>query len=214
MSKTLATAPKLMFLDDDGMPLINGKLYTYASGTTTPLATYQDAAGASPNTNPIILDSRGEASVFLSAVAYKFVLKDSLDNTIWTVNSITPEGTVTQYESIVVACSDETTALSAGTAKVTFRMPYAMTVTEVRASLSTVQAAGNTLTVDINEAGSSILSTEITIDNGDETSLDATTPPVISDATLANDAKITIDLDQIGDGSAKGLKVIINGYRT
>jgi hypothetical protein len=114
---------------------------------------------------------------------------------------------------VQVAASDETTALTTGTAKVTFRMPYAMTVTAVRASLSTAQASGSIFTVDINEGGTTILSTKLTIDNTEKTSTTAATAPVISDSALADDAEITIDIDQIGDGTAAGLKVTIIGTR-
>ena len=114
---------------------------------------------------------------------------------------------------IVVAASDETTALTTGTAKVTFRMPHAMTLTGVRASLSTAQASGNIFTVDINEGGTTILSTKLTIDNTEKTSTTAATAAVISDSSLADDAEITIDIDQIGNGSAKGLKVVLIGTR-
>ena len=115
---------------------------------------------------------------------------------------------------IQVAASDETTALTTGTAKVTFRMPYAMTLTSVRASLSTAQASGSIFTVDINEGGSTILSTKLTIDNTEKTSTTAATAAVISDSALADDAEITIDIDQIGDGTAKGLKVTLIGTRS
>ena len=88
MSANLSAVPKLQFFDNNGNPLVGGKLYTYAAGTTTPLATYTDASAGTPNTNPIILDSRGEANVWLSATTYKFVLTDSTDATIWTVDNI------------------------------------------------------------------------------------------------------------------------------
>lgn len=114
---------------------------------------------------------------------------------------------------IGIACSDETTALTTGTAKVTFRMPYAMTVTGVRASLVTAQASGSIFTVDINESGTTILSTKLTIDNTEKTSQTAATPPVISDSSLADDAEMTVDIDQIGNGSAVGLKIWLIGTR-
>lgn len=114
---------------------------------------------------------------------------------------------------LVVAVSDETTALTTGTAKVTFRMPRAVTLTGVRASLVTAQSSGSILTVDINEGGSTILSTKLTIDNGEKTSTTAATAAVISDTSLADDAEITIDIDQVGDGTAKGLKVALLGTR-
>lgn len=112
---------------------------------------------------------------------------------------------------IPIGCSDETTALTAGTNKVVFRMPYAMVLSGVRASLTTAQASGSIFTVDINEGGTSILSTKLTIDNTEKSSATAATPPVISDASLANDAEISIDIDQIGNGTAKGLKVYLLG---
>lgn len=117
----------------------------------------------------------------------------------------------TQTAIVQLACSDETTALTTGTAKATFRMPKAMTVTAVRASLTTAQGAGSIFTVDINEGGVSIISTKLTIDNTEKTSTTAATPPVISDANLADDAEITVDIDQVGDGTAKGLKVTLIG---
>lgn len=116
-------------------------------------------------------------------------------------------------QPIIVAVSDETTALTTGTGKLTFRMPFAMNVTTVRASLATAQTSGSIFTVDINEGGASILSTKLTIDNGEKTSVTAATQPVISDSSLADDAEITIDIDQVGDGTAKGLKVILIGYK-
>lgn len=115
---------------------------------------------------------------------------------------------------LIGACSDETTALTTGTGKLTFRMPFAFTLTSVRASLTTTQASGNIFTVDINESGTTVLSTKLTIDNGEKTSTTAATPAVISDTSLADDAEITVDIDQIGNGTAKGLKITLIGYKT
>ena len=118
-------------------------------------------------------------------------------------------------ESFMMACSDETTALTAGTNKVKFRMPYAFTVTEVRASLSTAGTGAQLVTVDINESGTSILSTKITIDATETTSVTAETVPVISDASLADDAEMTVDIDLTDTGGvSKGLKVSIIGHKT
>lgn len=113
-------------------------------------------------------------------------------------------------ESLIIAIGDETTDITAGAAKVTFRMPYAFTLTGVRASLTTASSSGNPA-VDINEGGVSILSTKITIDATEKTSTTAATPPVISDSALADDAEITIDIDTAGTG-AKGLKVYLIGH--
>jgi hypothetical protein len=116
-------------------------------------------------------------------------------------------------ESIIVALSDESTALTAGTDKVKIRMPYAFVLTAVRASLSAAGgASGNPVQVDINEGGVSILSTKLTIDPGETTSTTALVPPVISDTALADDAEITFDIDDPGDG-ATGLKVYLIGAK-
>jgi hypothetical protein len=114
-------------------------------------------------------------------------------------------------QSFVIACSDETTDLATGTSVVTFRMPYAFTLTGVRASV-TEAPTGSVLTVDINESGSTILSTKLTIDATEKTSTTAATPAVISDTALANDAEITVDIDGVGSTlPGKGLKVTLIG---
>jgi hypothetical protein len=120
--------------------------------------------------------------------------------------------TATQVE-LMLDVGDQTTNLTTGVAKKTFRMPFAMTLTGVRASVSTAPV-GSTIVVDINEAGSTILSTKLSIDAAEKTSTTAATPAVISDAALADDAEITIDIDQIGSGTAgAGLKVVLLGSR-
>ena len=112
---------------------------------------------------------------------------------------------------IAIAVSDETTAITTGTAKVTFRMPWAMTVTAVRASLSTASTSGNP-TFDINEGGTSILGTKLSIDANEKTSITAASAATITDSALADDAEITIDVDAAGTG-AKGAKVYLIGTK-
>ena len=84
----LTPSPNPAFVDAAGEPLVGGQLYTYIAGTTTLQATYTDATAATANTNPIILDSRGEANVWLGGAVYKFVLKDADGALIWTVDYI------------------------------------------------------------------------------------------------------------------------------
>ena len=115
--------------------------------------------------------------------------------------------------SLTVACSDETTALTTGSAKATFRMPQAATITAVRASVTTAPA-GSVLTVDINKGTSptSILSTKITIDAGEKTSTTAATAAVVdtNENDVSDDEMMTIDIDTIGSSTAgAGLKVTI-----
>lgn len=112
---------------------------------------------------------------------------------------------------LCLAVSDETTALTAGTNKLRFRLPCAMTLSEVRASVNTAPT-GSTLIVDINEAGATILSTKLSIDASETTSATAAAPAVISDASLANNAELSIDIDQVGAVVAgTGLKVWLIG---
>jgi hypothetical protein len=134
---------------------------------------------------------------------------DAVDSAIAAADVLTQDN-----EVLMIAISDETTALTTGTAKTTFRMPFAMTLTEVRASVTTAPV-GSVLTFDINETAVTILSTKITIDAAEKTSETAATAPVISDTSLADDAEITIDIDTVGSTTAgAGAKVTLIGYRT
>lgn len=86
--------PILKFFDNNGNPLQNGQLFTYATQSSTKQATYVDSTGNNPNQNPIVLNARGEASIWLdSSLVYKFVLAPSTDtdppsNPIWTQDPI------------------------------------------------------------------------------------------------------------------------------
>ena len=120
-----------------------------------------------------------------------------------------------QNEPVLFAlsCSDLTTDLATGTAVAYFRAPYAFTLTGVRASVITAPT-GATVTVDINENGTSVLSTKLSIDASEKTSETAATAAVISDSSIANDSEITIDIDQVGSTVAgAGLIVYLIGKK-
>jgi hypothetical protein len=122
--------------------------------------------------------------------------------------------TITAQDWLVIAASDENNNLIAGTNKVYFRMPYAGTLLAVRASVNTA-STGSTIIVDINENGTSILSTKLSIDATEKSSTTAAVPAVISDSALADDSEISIDIDQIGSTiPGKGLKVYLKVRRT
>lgn len=91
----ISYVPKFAAFDDTGAPLAGGLLYTYAAGTSTPKVTWSSATESVPNqnANPIVLDSRGEATVYANG-SYKFVLKTAAGATIWTVDDIAIGGTV------------------------------------------------------------------------------------------------------------------------
>jgi hypothetical protein len=139
-----------------------------------------------------------------------WVKETGVGNTGWVNYKSSATGTIPT--TIAIACSDLVTAITAGTFKGYIRMPYAMTVTSVKASLASAQTAGSIFTVDINESGTTILSTKITIDATEKTSTTAVTAPVVSDTALANDAEISVDVDQSGT-SPKGLVVYLEGFR-
>lgn len=105
MPNVLTPNAKQQFFDNNGRPLAGGKLFTYAAGTSTKLATTVSAAGAN-NANPIILDYRGEANVWIPPnVSYKFVLSPSTDtdpptHAIWTVDAIVSSQLITLYGGV------------------------------------------------------------------------------------------------------------------
>lgn len=148
----------------------------------------------------------GSEPAYVSGNIYLFYTSNGTD---WTA-ALFGGAAAAEPARLQVACSDETTAITTTGTKITFRMPFGMTVTEVRASLNSACATG-TFTVDINEGGASILSTLLTIDATHKTSTTATTPAAISDSALADDAEITIDVDNVGDSTATGLKVTLIG---
>jgi len=90
----LSPEGKQSFVTSAGVPLVGGRLYTYDAGTNTPRPTFADAAGTTPNTNPVILDARGEATIFWQG-SYKVVLRDAADVIIWTVDNVTDPESIT-----------------------------------------------------------------------------------------------------------------------
>lgn len=108
MPTTLTPSPVMQFFDANGNPLVGGKLFTYAAGTTTPLATFTDYGGGTANTNPVILNSRGEAAVWCGANRYFMVLKDADDVELWTADNVNgPNGPTLA----VLAASDGATLI-------------------------------------------------------------------------------------------------------
>jgi hypothetical protein len=85
----LAPVPRFQAFASNSTFLVGGQLFTYAAGTNTPIVTYQDPAASIPNSNPIILNSLGECTVFLVPnVGYKLVLEDSAGNVQWTQDNV------------------------------------------------------------------------------------------------------------------------------
>ena len=123
------------------------------------------------------------------------------------ISGITP----TAYTmDISVAISDETTQITSGLTKLTIYAPYAFTITEVQASLST---SGSTASeFDVNKNDVSIFSTRPTIDANENSTGTAATPSVLSTTSVAKYDKLTFDIDIAGAG-ARGAKIYIVGIR-
>jgi hypothetical protein len=106
MAQTLSPVPKLAFLDNNGKPAVGYKLFTYEAGSSTKLATYVDSAGGTPNANPIVLDYRGEANVWVPPnVAYKYVFAKPNDtdppgSPVWSVDNLVNSQLITLYGGV------------------------------------------------------------------------------------------------------------------
>ena len=151
-------------------------------------------------------------------------IKTSTPNEALTVNgNVSASGSILSYndgssslwklEDLMLACSDESTNLTTSTSAVTFRVPFAMYLNSVKASVN-VAPVGSTIIVDVRQNGSSIFSTLLSIDANEETSTTAAVPAVISNRNLTDDAKIVVSINQVGSSTAgRGLKLNFKGYR-
>lgn len=114
---------------------------------------------------------------------------------------------------IPVPLSDQVTPLIAGAAKFTFRMPFNFTLTGIRASVATAPTGATRLAVDVNMSGATILSTKLTFDASEKTTVTSSIPPVISNVNLLSDAEMTFDIDAVGNTIAgAGLIVYLIGF--
>jgi hypothetical protein len=128
----LSPLPIQKFFDSNGAPLVSGRLFTYVVSTSTKLSTYKDQAGTL-NTNPIVLDYRGEANVWLDqTLTYKFVLAppgadDPPTNPIWTVDNISAAVTYASLTQQIVGqilYPKSAAETSAGVTIVNYFYPY------------------------------------------------------------------------------------------
>ncbi len=181
----------------------NDNFYVWDGSAWASLGTLAGPQGPAGATGPAGADGADGVGVITGGTTGQVLAKASSTDydTEWV--------TQTEQDAYIIACSDEATALTAGTNKARFRMPFAGTLTAVKASVNTAPV-GSTLVVDINESGTSVLSTKLSIDASETTSATAAVPAVISDSALADNSIISIDIDQIGSGTAgEGLKVTL-----
>ena len=127
--------------------------------------------------------------------------------------SLTSNSSTFILEDFIFACGDEVTNLNVSVSAGVFRIPFAMYLSSIRASVNT-GPLGSGIVIDVKQNGSSLLSTLLTIDENTETSVVAYVPHVIFDPILIDDAKISVDIQQVGSTFAgSGLKLVFKGYR-
>ena len=204
MNTALMPMPRLQFSDVNGVPLAGGFIFTYASGTTTPLATYQDSLGAAANLNPVVLDAGGFAAIWLAAATYKIVVQDFNGVQQWTADnvsavSLTELQGVSSFAALTVTGGltvggDETLAgtltaatvnvtgslsvagnLSAATAGITGNATVGGALSAASAAIGGNEAVAGTLTV----TGATALST-LSVNGVDISALITSLIPVIS----------------------------------
>jgi len=190
------------------------------SSNTISATTYQNlpVSGLTAGTNIGLTNNNGNYTINVTGVTGGSFTGGTVSNaTNFTGGLSANTFSSTTYQNlpavIQVSCSDEVTALITGTTT-TFRMPYDMLLTEVRGSLTTAQTSGSTFTVDILRTGTTMLSTLLTINNNQKTSkASGTTQSVITTPNLTDDDEISVRITQIGNGTARGLKVTMIGNR-
>lgn len=165
------------FFDDDGAPLAGGKLHYDEAGTTTDQETFSDAAGLTPNSNPLVLDASGRltTSVYFgdsdAVEDYKETLTDSLDVTIsnWPVDDLpaaTPAAAAAEFAPPLLAWTQVTnaaspvalTAADAGKAyeadttsgNIEFDLPSAASVGDGKGFIFKKTVAANSMIIDPN----------------------------------------------------------------
>ena len=110
-----ATAPTqpLTFFDAAGDPLSTGTVSTYVSGTSTSAVTYDNQTLNSRNANPIVLNSAGRASIFLSATQlYRFIVADSSNVIAYTQDGIAGPNYVAEQQAMELGCDGRLTLTS------------------------------------------------------------------------------------------------------
>lgn len=176
-------------------------------GLTGPPGTTGAAGPAGPQGNA------GAAGVGVPTGGTTGQVLAKASNTNFATEWVSPGGAVYPVETLILALSDEATAITTGVAKLTMRMPYNGDIIGLpRASLSVVSSSGLP-TVDIKKGGVSILSTLLTIDASEKTSKTATAAVAVSDDNFLDDDEFTFDITVAGTG-AMGLKVMLFIQRT
>jgi hypothetical protein len=151
--------PKPQFFDANGDPLSGGKFYSYEAGTLTPKDTYTTSAGNVANTNPVILDSAGQANIWLGDGDYKFALYDADDVLLWTVDNYAGETTTAFGGQVFEISSSDNLGIS-------YQNSVIIATNTISLSLPPVADAGEGFLLTVYNYGSGV----VTLDpDGSET---------------------------------------------
>jgi hypothetical protein len=185
-----------------------GVLNTGTSGATVPLLNGANtwAAAQTLTVAPVFTDASGTRTALgLGSLAVLSTITASL---------ISDPANVKTTESFEIAASDESTALTVGTAKVTWWVPYNFTMTEVFIANGTVSSSG-AVQGDMKQNGTTVFSTKPSVGAAQNTSLtgSGSVIAVLSITALTKGDKMTCDVSTAGTGAA-GLKFIVVGHRT
>ena len=165
----LGSPPVWTFLANNGQPMVGGQLFSYLAGTSTPAPTYIDSTGITQNSNPIILNSRGDTANaqggscgvwWPPGTAYKFILQDPLGNVIWSQDNLLPA--LTSYTIPVGTVTDA--MLAPSSVIYAIDQTYFRTAAEIAAGVTPTNfgyAAGNVLRYGIvpNSSGAAAANT-------------------------------------------------------
>jgi hypothetical protein len=167
MAKLLPPLAVLQLFDDLGGVLAGGKVHSFAAGTTTPKTTWTDSTGATPNANPVILDSAGRAEIWLTeGEAYKFVIRDASDVTLETVDNVsTGEAEAAEddeYDLIVTYAG--TPGAQGWIGGIAFARPVTFPVDLVGSRGSVVTAPASSYVIDVKKNGTTVATITIGTD--------------------------------------------------
>jgi microcystin-dependent protein len=184
---SLLPYPKFKAQTTTGVVLSGGKVYTYEPGTTTMKATYKDSTKLVVNTNPVILDTRGEAVIYLDGF-YDIVLKNSANVSQWTMAGV--NGMNVTYPTYEVDALND------------YGQGSVYTQATINAALTAIGSTESTLLL---RPGTWVIASNITVPSNIALSLPkGTTITPTSGVTFAVNGPIIASAEQIFDQTGGG----------
>ena len=132
------------FQNKNGSNLVGGKVYIYYQGRTALATTYHDEEGTVVNSNPVLLDNNGRATVFADTIySYTIVVCDYYGKELFS-QDITLHDAISTAEDVIVMGSDG--SVKADTTTLPNGVQYDMSVnTDIIATKESVDGVKNDL---------------------------------------------------------------------